>query len=274
MGTDGNDIYLTRRCLFSLIFGYNTVNFGRLSPSYEWRLSKYGFRGMKVRIPGFDRSKVRKSLTSLNHLMYPFTKSIKLRGIDILLFCEMKFYTRGNEFRGQYMKLASDYDEQNSAYFDPLGNILGQLKHIRSKEINKEAVKRCLISRETDMIITEEIHPRRVNKNMEYYKGFRFENKDHVLSFVCWNIRISNIFIETGNFEESGIISRVQSGYKFFPFILNIPKLVYQATNCLVWNIPRKVHFQEIDPGSQVTGTFHKIVLKDNSEWFKGEYYE
>ena len=58
IGYDGENIWITQRALYSVMNGYNTVNFERLSPSYEVRLVKYSTRGMKVYIPGFNAKNV------------------------------------------------------------------------------------------------------------------------------------------------------------------------------------------------------------------------
>lgn len=44
-------IYGSKRFMYSLINGYNTVDFNYFSPSYEWRLIKYSTRGFSVSIP-------------------------------------------------------------------------------------------------------------------------------------------------------------------------------------------------------------------------------
>lgn len=44
-------IYGTKRFIYSLTHGYNTVDFNYFSPSYEWRLIKYATRGFSIKIP-------------------------------------------------------------------------------------------------------------------------------------------------------------------------------------------------------------------------------
>ena len=49
---DFEKIWLTPRAYFSLKYMLNFIDFDRMSPSYEFRLSKYMKRGFSVYIPG------------------------------------------------------------------------------------------------------------------------------------------------------------------------------------------------------------------------------
>lgn len=51
---DSNKIFITERCQYALNYQTNTVNFDRLSPSYEHRLCKYRDRGFKIYIPQYE----------------------------------------------------------------------------------------------------------------------------------------------------------------------------------------------------------------------------
>jgi len=54
MAYDGNNVWITPRAYYSMQKGYNSLNKERLSPSYEYRMLKYAYRGMPILIPGFD----------------------------------------------------------------------------------------------------------------------------------------------------------------------------------------------------------------------------
>lgn len=58
IGWDGENLWATERFLYSMYKGYNTVNFDLMSPSYEFRLIKYGYRGIPVNVPGFSMNDV------------------------------------------------------------------------------------------------------------------------------------------------------------------------------------------------------------------------
>lgn len=58
LGFDGDTFWATDRALHALETKSNKVNFDRLSPSYEYRLAKYGTKGFACDIPNFDKSKV------------------------------------------------------------------------------------------------------------------------------------------------------------------------------------------------------------------------
>jgi hypothetical protein len=48
----------------------------------------------------------------------------------------------------------------------------------------------------------------------------------------------------------------------------------YDLNKTHKFGISLKMQWKAINPGEQATGTFHKIVLKDISEWYKGKYYK
>ena len=45
--------YATERCLYAIKNNCNTINFERLSPSYEYRTIKFFKRGFDIQIPYF-----------------------------------------------------------------------------------------------------------------------------------------------------------------------------------------------------------------------------
>lgn len=101
IGYDGKSIMMTPRCNYSLIHGFNTVNFERLSPSYTYRLIKYANRGMKVLDYGFNREHflenngpetIKKREKMLKDKYMDLSSFYKLvKGLDLLLVAEHIF---------------------------------------------------------------------------------------------------------------------------------------------------------------------------------------
>jgi hypothetical protein len=62
---------------------------------------------------------------------------------------------------------------------------------------------------------------------------------------------------------------------KLWRAFVNIHPVLYGMVSCLAkWEFPRTVSFKVINPGEQMTGTFHRIVLSDPVAWYRGEYYD
>lgn len=104
MGYDGDNVYMTPRCAYSLSVGYNTINFERLSPSYQYRLLKYARKGMKIYDYEFDRRKVIPVKNEdffidlfLDHDSKNKNKVIsQYKGVNYLLFGEAYIFNKGN----------------------------------------------------------------------------------------------------------------------------------------------------------------------------------
>lgn len=106
LGFDENNIWASKRAIYSLFNGYNTVNFDRLSPSYEFRLAKYGTRGISIKIPDFNINKIKKddldkeildsyeTIYNTGGISYTYINTSnrykkwinELRGLDILIY--------------------------------------------------------------------------------------------------------------------------------------------------------------------------------------------
>lgn len=135
MGYDGKDIYLTQRCLYSLLKGYNTVNLDLLSPSYTRRLIKYTQKGMKIFDYQFNRDNVKEFKNSDFPSLYidMISKSIprsefhlksnliklehkyiySLQGLNYLLYVEELIYRSGSKGYDTFLRYdpnSSDYD--------------------------------------------------------------------------------------------------------------------------------------------------------------------
>lgn len=126
-----NNIYMTKRCKYSLEQGYNTVNFERLSPSYPHRLAKYASKGIRVKIYGFKRENVlvEEDFSYISEPDREFEKMKKIRelqGIDVLLYIEELIKRFGNKGYNLFKKLinTSDYEFKEPKYFPEPRNII------------------------------------------------------------------------------------------------------------------------------------------------------
>ena len=144
---DGESIWMTHRAHYAIKSGFNTVNFERLSPSYEMRLIKYGTRGMPVKIPNFSRKQVDhkklqtyfiKNKPSEGGMIWQNYGHIKsLNGVNLLVYFE--YHCDHSKYRGIIDKLNQEFSDYNSIplvqYTGSNGNgveyILGYLKNSR-----------------------------------------------------------------------------------------------------------------------------------------------
>ena len=58
IGYNGLNFVYTRRFIYAYTYMMNTVNFDRLSTTYEYRLFKYLNRGFSIYIPDFDMKNI------------------------------------------------------------------------------------------------------------------------------------------------------------------------------------------------------------------------
>ena len=269
MGYDGENIYLTERALYAIQHGYNTVNFDRLSNSYEARLAKYGTRGMAVKIPNFDKNKI-----NMEKLMgtweafytpkdrYKYIKN-DLKGLDKLIFL--------------------DYHIQGRVYFGGRGQF--QTKYA-GKFVSKSVEKLAEESSDYNPVpfIHRESVPLNVIINYIYTKGkIKFPELNNLNDEDL--MQLNNMY----NIEQI-ITTRIPKADKIYFLgvisgwsnikndtamqILNIPDLMYRALEQIrPWYISQNVELKTINPGEQMTGTFHKTVLDNNDIWYKGIFY-
>ena len=285
MGYDGKDIWMTRRCLFSLVFGYNTMNFDLFSPSYEWRLAKYGERGMKVKVPGFERSRVNKKV------LFDIYNSWKVgispeKGLETLLCLELS----QNKFCNRNLALQKILEKHTSDYEVTTGEIRltdAFKKFQRSRNFSDSDV----ISKPFERLRNfppknylrhdaNKIYPREIKKNISSFSDLRYNSqgrekkdevvltKEEILSRLANYININYLY------KDNCEINKISLPGAFFLFCLHIPDAIRKAGQCFGWAIPKRLKFKKSDPGSQVTGSFHKTVLENNDIWYKSLAYE
>ena len=125
---DGENVLMTQRAIFSMLNGYNTVNFDRMSPSYELRLIKYAMRGMKIYIPNFDKKNIEyeklstyhEEVSSLNITRNRYKFHNNLKGIDKLLYFEYRLnkYNFNKKSIKSVNTISEEYSDYHTYKFD------------------------------------------------------------------------------------------------------------------------------------------------------------
>jgi len=192
MGYDGTSIYATKRCIYSLMNGYNTINFERMSPSYELRLAKYGSRGMGIYIPGLEKSKINTEEMAKFHkdVIDSYTNQEKkendryrfvnnLKGLDILLFLEYrlehyKFNQRVIDSIRILCEERSDYSSVSYRRTTRGGNYIDDILHFlyRKHKIIKDSDKYLHLIEELRKDVPN------IFENFEFLDNLSDENND------------------------------------------------------------------------------------------------
>jgi len=218
VGYDGEKIWATKRFIFSVLFGYNTVNFNRLSPVYERRIIKYAQRGLKIYIPGFDRQ-----YSSVEEIDLRDSKPYGVKGLSLILLAEFILSLRLRpEFYIKGWKRRPDYDNC-----------------LRKIELERE-----LSDYEAVSVFPDH------NPN-GYDVTYHVEGK--ILTIRGIKFRREEVFD------------------KFLQGVFETEELLKLTSRN---NASFELEFKVTNPGEQSTGTFHKIVLKDNSIWYEGIFYD
>jgi len=280
LGYDGQ-VWMTPRCQFALGKGYNTVNFDRLSPSYEWRLAKYATRGMQIKVPDFDRSRVkegelharfdqiRKENKEKRNMRERYS-SIKgknpLLGLDILLYMELhcastNYHPKMVGAVEQLAQEASDYCPVPYTRYGRMGQMLDEsLEYI---------------------IDTADGYPELATEYLPYFYGYEYNQhrilkgyKDKRLDQVFY--LSTNLFMRARSIdfisEESN--SHYSHQHIDLKLLCDLPERLYTGLGIIrPWSLPRQLEFKVTNPGEQMTGTFHKTVLEDLSKWYKRQFY-
>nr|QBK90140.1 MAG: hypothetical protein LCPAC102_00500 [Pithovirus LCPAC102] len=256
LGCDGNDIWMTKKAYYALTHGYNTVDFNRLSPSYESRLCKYGSRNMSIRIPKFHINKINLlELTKFTNEWGKYkNKYIRLNGIDKLLILNHKWiesnrYNKSMSFINKINEETSDYNDPKCNYIFKVGNIFKYLLIYYDKNPTKA----------------------RYGKYIDLIKKYN----------TTWNDKYGNLNVKLNGlkYTKHFYFLKLSCSYKNIKnalnFILHIPNNVYTLFSCIKkWQFTKDVEFKITNPGEQMTNTFHSIVLDDNTTWYTGKFYD
>lgn len=240
VGYDGK-FWATERAVHSFKHSTNTVNFGRLSPSYESRLAKYATRGFGVYVPNLDGTRVDRKLLE---------KEYKWRISDF----------RQNEPKGLSYLLF--YNEKA----DP-----------DSLKDNGKPDKRTF-KRETELTAEEksDYAPYFTTGITLGTLVVSFEDEDLAVPNSYKDVYINSIYNDVLD-KRDARVTFIKATPNKLEEILNIDERVLEMLRNLsqqiVFVLPFKTEWKTTNPGEQMTNTFHQIILRDNKKWYKGRYY-
>lgn len=298
LGYDGNNVWMTQRAYYAFTNGYNTVNFNRLSPSYELRLSKYGTRGMSVKIPNFNRNQVKLEFLE-NYFKQnkpddrPFYQSYKhiksLKGLDILLYMEHHCYFykyKGSTLKSieKLNKESSDYSPIPFVHYQKFSNGNGIKCLLEYLENSKDSypdisqkympfVKKILdwveLYQHTSRLINDICPNHYRDFHPTIYEKQPSTNKDCILHTLNTALEL-----QTNSLYKNSKTHFIKGLIEHLDVILDIPDLLYKGLeNLRPWCFSQQIKFKITNPGEQMTNTFNQIVLDDNKTWYNGEFY-
>jgi hypothetical protein len=241
-------IYGSKRFIYSLINGYNTVDFNYFSPSYEWRLIKYSTRGFSIYVPGIVNCKGAESL-------YNKTESGICIPDDIWSFADID---------------------------DILNGTMLQSLLMNAKGLQKLLIASAVASPDTDYVL--EATSEKSMRSSRYMRPPRqslslnrlitkqlsdYEEPTEIGNAVSGRIKINNqsyVINGTISYDETGI----PITYKGI-----LQKEQNKENRQFSQELEAKIlrillsSYRKVSPGEQTTSTFHKIVLEDPNEWYK-----
>ena len=292
LGWDGENLFGTYRGIYSLQNLTNMVNFGRLSPSYERRLVKYASRGIAVRVPDFDRSLVNEEMLDADLFsVYPvhvtksniysnMSKLRELQGLSILLLLER--FAQKIDYRERLQRLASRLSSEVSDYsFTSLNTHEGStLREILLYLERSKMDPSYFESSDRYVPLLRELHKQGLfvhcndDGDRDVYvekvlgDGSRlYPSPKRKQLKKCLDLRVANPC-------RSKTCYFVRAPIEQLDLILDFPQIYHDilATVKPV-EFPPKIEWKVTQPGEQMTNTLHRIVLKDNREWYRGPYY-
>ena len=283
LGYKQGKIWYTGRAANALRAGFNTIDFDRMSPSYEYRLVKYAIRGMSIYVPDMNRRRIDQIVLSTyvekgawrnrTNLESRYKNAHRnLKGLNLLLFLEA-YYDSTNKkkkLNESFVKLAyenSDYSPVPFHLTNPNNGCVPLWMYIHYLTDDDNAQK----------------YPDHYPEYMIHFENFRYENsenldsEEHIQDFMISHQDIQNIFIN--NFLSPSAHGRIiflkADELQKLPNIMNINEHIYEALAIPgKWEFPRSVQFKRIRPGEQATSSFHKIVLDNPKSWYDGLFYQ
>jgi hypothetical protein len=287
VGYDGKHIWMTKRALYGICNTVNTINFNRLSPSYEWRLAKYGARGFAVKIPNFDKTRVAikkidarfdllvteknfhingNDMLLVKKIPVPLRKGLRkkvnktttepLKGLDILLYLNRdiernNFTPRSKESVANISYEYSDYGTARKANGNDIDNILAFIEGGVYEYPEIEAKFTPLMEK---LVIKE--------KFLLMYSISNIPIASRIEEIKCCPSRILKFSRDPIALE------------KLIEAVLHINSDLYEILGTIrPWDLPKDIGWKTVNPGEQMTGTFHQTVLNDISFWYNHLFY-
>ena len=246
---------MTRRAYYSLQNGYNTVNKERMSPSYEFRLSKYAFRGMPIMVPHFTweryelfnyrLSKIRemKAGRAIREMLKEEKNSGRHGLVYLLLMGQMiQHRPSGAAQMLRTGKIVSDY---GSAYNDGHPFNINLMEKILGRRYNE-------FYRESQDADNSNIKITTTNVTTMTTDGLVSG-----ISIVSYVTREDDMMFDSNDVPE-GIMALDDDLFEFIKkYYLDYP--------------PQTIQYKVVRPGEQATGSFHKTVLINPAAWWGQE---
>jgi len=85
---------------------------------------------------------------------------------------------------------------------------------------------------------------------------------------------VDNSIFRCNNVVQSKKLYALSCDLSYLDEILNIDVNLWGAIEILYGvDFPARLEWKVTNPGEQMTGTFHRIVLDDNKKWYESKYY-
>ena len=242
IGYNGLNFVYTRRFIYAYTYMMNTVNFDRLSTTYEYRLFKYLNRGFSIYIPDFD-------MKNINY------ENIKIIHNRIILDKITKFFSSIHR------------------PYEPSHDYVHVLKYIEQKHKKRIAIWY------TNNSLNLEVFENRFIKGIDiilynyfikrYLMPSDYELQKNTHKYTKHNIdaNIEYAYDRLKQKHEKIFISKNNLSYftKLVEYVIQTRDCTAIVDDCIEWN-KHNILKNTINP-------HNKINLQDTSSWYKGLFY-